>query len=190
MSMVSILEKPMARERFHPLTVAAYHVLGEMGILSKQTELLRGVVFEKMPKSPRHTFLVLLLCRMLSQVLPADLHLRQEQPLTCRDSEPEPDLAVVEGKLEDYAKSHPTTAKLVVEVALSSEELDREKISIYAEAGVTEHWLVLDGAKRVEVYRDPVDGRYGSSQAFAIEDVVRSSAVPQFEVKLAELFAT
>jgi Uma2 family endonuclease len=187
--MVAILEKAWAREKVLPLSVKAYHGLGELGVLSENTELLRGVVFEQMPKSPRHTFLVLLLCRMLSGVLPPHLHLRQEQPLTCRDSEPEPGLAVVEGRLQDYAQQHPSTALLVIEVALSSENLDREKISIYAEAGVTEHWLVLAGQRRVEVYRDPVDGRYCSSLSFGEADILRSSTVPEFEVKLAELFA-
>src|SRR5436190_15025741 len=37
-----------------PLSVKAYHALGDMGLIPKQTELLYGQVFHKMSKSPLH----------------------------------------------------------------------------------------------------------------------------------------
>src|SRR6266480_5689478 len=39
-----------------PLSVKAYHALGEMGLIPKQTELLYGQVFHKMSKSPCTVF--------------------------------------------------------------------------------------------------------------------------------------
>lgn len=62
----------------------------------------------------------------------------EDQPLTLRDSEPEPDIVVVRGTVEDYRIQHPSTAALVVEIAISSLGLDHGKIALYAEAGVEE----------------------------------------------------
>ena len=50
------------------------------------------------------------------------------------------------GHPDDFRTAHPSTALLAVEVPVSTEDADREKIAIYAEAGVTEFWLVLPAA--------------------------------------------
>ncbi|MCP4511624.1 MAG: Uma2 family endonuclease, partial [Fuerstiella sp.] len=80
---------------------------------------------------------------------------RVEQPLTLIDSEPEPDIAVVEGSLDDYRESHPVSADMVIEVAVSTEDVDREKTSIYAGAGISEYWIVLPQQQIVVVHRNP-----------------------------------
>ena len=46
-----------------------------------------------------------------------------------------------------------------MEVAVSSRGLDREKASLYAEAGIKEYWILLAGEKAVEVYTEPQDWR-------------------------------
>ena len=52
--MTALLELPAFRERVHGLSVEDYHRLGELGILSRDVELLRGIVVTKMPKTPLH----------------------------------------------------------------------------------------------------------------------------------------
>ena len=59
--------------------------------------------------------------------------------MTLNDSEPEPDVAVVPGSVEDYRSAHPSTAVLIIEVAVSSEDVDREKAELYASAGIKEY---------------------------------------------------
>ena len=66
----AILESPGARERVLPLSVRAYHDLAERGLISEKAELLRGVIFEKMPKSRFHVRLVRFLEALLRQQLP------------------------------------------------------------------------------------------------------------------------
>jgi Uma2 family endonuclease len=69
---------------------------------------------------------------------------------------PEPDVAVVAGRVEDYDRAHPTAALLVVEVADSSLKQDRiTKGAIYAAAGVPEYWIVNLRDDCVEVRRGP-----------------------------------
>src|SRR5947199_2514689 len=89
-----------------PLSVKAYHALGEMGLIPRQTELLYGQVFRKMSKSPLDSFLAMRLLRLLQALVPHGCLCRSEQPITCQDSEPEPDLAVVRAREEDFRQRH------------------------------------------------------------------------------------
>jgi len=71
-------------------------------------------------------------------------------------SVPEPDVAIVPGRYEDYDRVHPRTALLIVEVADTSLAQDRlTKAVIYAAAGIPEYWIVAIRGQRVEVHRDP-----------------------------------
>jgi len=71
-------------------------------------------------------------------------------------SVPEPDVAVLPGRLEDYDHVHPSGALLVVEVADWSLPQDRlTKGAIYARNGVREYWIVNLRDQCVEVLREP-----------------------------------
>jgi hypothetical protein len=118
----AVTDEPSIRARMHPIGVETYHHLGQMGHLSERTELIRGVIIDQMPKSPLRTSIVQKLTRALLRTLPPGWHPRAEQPMTFADSEPEPDLAVVAGEIEDYEQAHPRTAALVIEVCVTSEE--------------------------------------------------------------------
>ena len=52
--MTALLEVPAVREQVHRMSVEEYHRAGKTGVLSKNVELLKGIVFTKMPKSPLH----------------------------------------------------------------------------------------------------------------------------------------
>ena len=131
-----LLQEPTIMQRAMPITVEQYHALFAQGLIPESAELLEGVIIEKMPKSPLHAYILLALLKLLQDVVTAKNHVRPEQPITCRRSEPEPDLAVVVGRAEDYVHAHPQTAEIVIEIAVSSAEIDRRKAAIYAEAGV------------------------------------------------------
>ncbi len=185
--MVKILELPSVRRQARPIDVRTYHWMGENGLADERTELLRGVIVEKMSKSPLHSFVVNKLIGLLSLIAPAGTTLRKEDPLTLSDSEPEPDVALVAGSPADFKTRHPASAELVIEVAVSSAELDREKAAIYAEAAVKEYWLVLPEDQAVEIFSDPADGRYRNHAVAARGETAVSTVVPAFRVNLAEL---
>ncbi len=187
--MSAILEIPEVRQRVSPLSVEEYHRLGEFNEQGRRTELIRGVVIAKMSKSPLHRTISSRLYRLLLSRLPEGFSVCKEEPLTLLDSEPEPDIAVTLGSDRDFSVSHPTTAELVVEVAVSSPALDRENASLYAEAGVKEYWIVLGHERRVEVYRRPANGRYQDTHILAADDTIECASVPAVRVRLSELFA-
>ena len=81
--------------------------------------------------------------RLASRLTGGGQALRVAQPLTLADSEPRPDIAVVIGTRDDFRTTHPQTAELVIEVAVTTEEIDRARIAINSEAQIDECWLVL-----------------------------------------------
>src|SRR2546425_7510361 len=186
--MAAILEIPGVPERLSPLSVEEYHRLGEYNENGRRTELIRGFVIEKMSKSPLHRTIASILYDLLLSKLPPGYAIWKEEPLTFVDSEPEPDISVAPGKKRDFTETHPSTGELVVEVAVSSPELDRELASLYAEAGVKEYWIGLGNEKRIEVYRRPEAGRYEEKAVFGPDDLLQCSIVPELRLRVADLF--
>jgi len=113
---------------------------------------------------------------------------RQEQPLTFADSEPEPDVAVETGASADYRSSHTSTAILIIEVAVSSADVDRAKASLYAAAGVLEYLIVLPDERRVEAYTGPQVSAYLHQQSFGAGEALRLSSWPQRALDVSSLF--
>jgi len=186
--MTPLLELPTVRERMHRLSVAEYHRAGEAGVISENVELLRGIIVTKMPKSPLHEFVAQKLMLLLLALLPKAFQVRCERPLTLRDSEPEPDLSVVRGLPEDWLKGHPTTAQLVVEVAVTSVSVDETKAEIYAEAGIPEYWLVRAQERTVDIYREPTHEGYRSKITLTASDVLQCASLPGVSFPLADIF--
>ena len=185
--MIDLLELPEFRHRVSPLTVAEYHRLGEFDDRGRRTELIRGMVLQKMSKSPLHSALSARLYEIFRSQLPSTHCLRKEEPLTFTDSEPEPDLAIVAGSNEDFQSSHPITAELVVEVSVSSLAEDRAKAAIYAEAGVREYWIVMAKEQQVEIYRNPAAGLFAERLLLDEGKTLVCASLP-ISVRLGDLF--
>ena len=133
--------------------------------------------------------MVFRLMRLLQAVLPAGILVRSEQPITCGNSEPEPDVAVVRGKEEDFWTEHPHTAELVIEVCVTSHDYDRSKLRAYASAGVKECWLVLGPEKQIEVHRLPVGENYSERIVHGPGGNLTCAAAPEFALDLDMFFA-
>lgn len=175
--MQSLLENSSIRDAVLRLDVDQYHRLCSSGIVPGRTELLKGVVVEKIGKSPLHTWTVAFLEDWFRKNLRDSLLLRVEQPLTLGTSEPEPDLAIVAGHRDDFRRCHPQHAEVVVEVAVTTAELDRAKSKIYAEAGIPLYVLVLPEQKQVVLFRDVRDSAYK----------VRETFMPGSQIQLLEI---
>lgn len=186
--MSAILDEPAVRRAVWPVSVDFYHELGRLGLLNRSVELLDGIIVSKMSKSPLHASVVRRLAKMIGAALQPGQELFREDPLTLEGSEPEPDLAVVQGQESDFLDHHPSSAQLVVEVAVTSVEIDRRKAAIYARAGIVEYWLVEPEAKRITVFREPGATDYGSEQVLHLGDRLTSVALPGLSFGLANIF--
>jgi len=189
--MLEVLEIPEVRQRVEPVTIERYHRMIELGFFTANpVELVNGVILEKMSKSALQVYLVKLLFRMLSQFCPEGQFLvSKEDPLTIGNSEPEPDLSVVKGRLEDFRHGKPTTAEFIIEVAIHSLALDRAKAREYGKAGVTEVWIVQPEEKITEVYRNPEEGTFAEVFEVPADHILESSALPGFRFCLADALA-
>ncbi len=187
--MSAILDLPEMRAIVTRWSVKDYERLVEEGILGKGVELIRGVIVHKMSKSPRHRALTKRIYDFFMALRVVGCVVFQEAPLRLADSEPEPDAAIVRGEESDFDERHPTTAELVVEVAISSAVLDRENASMYAEAGVAEYWIVLGREQSVEVFRQPENGVYLQRRVYTASETLVCESVPGVMVSLADWFA-
>jgi Uma2 family endonuclease len=187
MKATEALQPPVPSAEFWPLSVEAYHVLGVARLIPERTELLYGFVYYKKSNSPLYSLLVQLLQDLLHSVVPEGFLVRTEQPITCVDSEPEPDLAVVHGQVADFRLAHPRTAELVIEVCVTSADYDRSKLRAYAGAGVKECWLVLGPEKQIEVHRQPGEGQFAQRTLHGPGAQLTSTAIPSLTVDVSKL---
>jgi Uma2 family endonuclease len=149
----------------------------ELGIVGEDehVELLGGALVEMSPQGPPHAFSTIRLAERFRAAYAGVGHVREEKPLTASEYDlPEPDIALVRGAIDEYAQRHPTgrDAILIVELALTSQRIDRRKAAIYAAAGVEVYWLLDLVARRLEVRTVPESGAYQITRVLSEDDVV------------------
>ncbi|MBM4442804.1 MAG: Uma2 family endonuclease [Candidatus Rokubacteria bacterium] len=174
-----------------------YYRLGEAGaFVDENLELIDGQLIVAEPKGTYHVTALGKAVRALNAALPAGWHVRVQDPIALDDeSEPEPDIAVVPGAVEDYVDAHPQRPALVVEVADTSLAFDRErKGSLYARGGIADYWIVNVADRSLEVYREPsrdrsaaFGWRYLSVDRLTPPADVAPLALPEVRVAVAQL---
>jgi Uma2 family endonuclease len=154
-------------------SVADYERMIESGVFPVKgdirTELIYGEVRKMSPPNPPHEDTVDILNYWSVDVTPRDkIRVRVQNSLGIPefDSVPEPDIAWMRVR-DDYRTRRPQASDvlLLIEVSESTLAKDRiEKGRLYAEAEIAEYWIVnlIDGC--LEVYRDPQEGVYRTSQ--------------------------
>ncbi|NLX99479.1 MAG: Uma2 family endonuclease [Rhodopirellula sp.] len=164
------------------LSVEQYHQMARAGILSEDSplELLDGWLVPKMTKNPPHSVVTDRVRRALEQTLPAGWLVRSQEPITLSASEPEPDVAVVRGELDDYLERHPEPHEVALVVEVSDISLRRDRTTkkrLYAEAGIPLYWIVNLLDRHIEVYGDP-SGPGESPDYRARRDFAATDAIP------------
>jgi Uma2 family endonuclease len=152
-------------EPVHRLSVKQYHLMVSAGILTPDdgVELLEGWLVTQKTKNPPHRIATHNTTACLEAVIPSAWYVDAQEPIVTVDSEPEPDVAVIRGKTEDYATSNPSAALvgLVVEVADVTLLRDRQvKGRIYGRAQIPFYWIVNLVERQLEVYESPSESGY------------------------------
>ena len=174
-------------------TVAQYYRAAEAGVLGKRrTELIEGEIIKMPPASPEHSGHVSSLNRKLVRRLPEHYDVRCQLGVRMSDiTEPEPDIAVVKARADEYTKAHPTPPDtlLLIEVSKSSlaYDLDR-KAGLYAKAGIREYWVLDLKARRLHVFTGPTAEGWRTHTILTPREEVKCSTVPELKLKVSELF--
>ncbi len=171
------------RSEYEKMIAAGLFAPGE------RVELIDGEILQMTPQGSFHATAVRLAEDALRTAFGLDFDVRAQMPLALGPaSEPEPDVAVVPGSARDYREAHPATALLVVEVADSTLEYDRErKGTVYAAAGIADYWVVNLVDHWLEVYRDPREGQYLSTRRYLPGDHIAPLAVPASQIPVADI---
>ena len=158
----------------------------------ERIELVDGQLVVKMsPQGQPHVICVIKVSAWLNDIIGDDQHIHTQMPIALgpRD-EPEPDIAVVQGRPDDYLDEHPLPHQvaLLVEVGDSTLTRDRRlKVPRYAAAGVAEVWLVDLEGRRLETHRDPAPGGYGTVTTLAEDKSVSPLFQPEARVVVSDL---
>ena len=170
------------------LRVEEYHAMIRAGIFDEDEplELIEGILCTMSPQDVAHAQVIQLLTRVLVRTVPDSLLVRVQLPLTLENhSEPEPDIAVVTAEAGFAADGHPRHARLVIEVAGSSLDRDRQvKAPLYARAGIPEYWIVNLEARVVEIHRqvNAKQGRYRVATEVSSPDEAASTEIPEVAI--------
>lgn len=170
-----------------------YRQLGDWGFFDgRRVELLHGEVVEMSPQGWPHALAKGNTADVLRAVFAGAGWVSEQSPYPTAGSDPEPDVAVIPGRRQDYM-DHPTAALLVVEVADTT--LDRDttvKAEMYATAGVADYWVLDVVGRELLVYRDPQptpDGgaAYRDLTTFGPAGSVSPLAAPAAVIRVADL---
>jgi Uma2 family endonuclease len=174
-----------------------YERLVELGLFQgKPVELIGGQLLVAEPQGSYHANAVSVADDVLRSVLPPGWVTRAQMPVALdEESEPEPDIAVVQATRADLWDAHPSRPALAVEVAESSLAFDRDvKGSLYARAGIADYWIVNLVDRVVEVHRDPrpdegapYGWRYPTVDVFRRGDSIALLALPSTRLAVSAL---
>ncbi|MEG3860072.1 Uma2 family endonuclease [Microcoleus sp. herbarium12] len=149
-------------------SIAEYHRLGELGFFApdERVELIRGEIIKMAAKGRFHSVCNSLLLEELVILLARRARLRVQEPiiLCTTNSEPEPDVVIARNRYDNYLDSHPEPADilLVIEVSDSTLKYDqRTKLSLYAEAGISNYWIFNLVDRQLEMHSEPYQKRQG-----------------------------
>jgi Uma2 family endonuclease len=177
-------------------TIDQYDRMNDIGVFDDRdvrVELLFGEIVEMSPPNPLHDYVIdLLNYWSIQNTQPEKIWVRIQNPLGIPefDSVPEPDVAWMKSKDYSQRRPEPEDVLLLIEVAESSLGKDRHtKGKLYAEAGIQDYWIVNLNDARIEVYRDPVDGQFQTSQTVGPGDALSPLARPDVDVNVAKLIA-
>lgn len=154
-------------------TIERYHRAIEAGIFDDQPiELLRGDLIVMPPEREPHAYYNTEAADYLRTLLGERAKIRDAKPVTLpNNSEPAPDVAIVKPLGEVYLEHHPYPEDIFWIIEFSNATLNKdlgEKKDIYAEAGITEYWVVNLKYKRLQVFRDLKNGQYKTELTLTI----------------------
>ncbi len=175
----------------HRFSLDEYHQLIESGGFDEDSrvELIEGVIADMSPKTAEHENAIRWLTRWLISAVDSErFEVGVQTALTLGGSEPEPDLAVI--PIDAPRPYHPATAALVIEVAVSSQDRDlRQKPVLYAQAGITEYWVVDLDSGVVVVHRNATETGYEAIAEIPADGAVQAQAVELPRLEVADLLA-
>ncbi len=159
----------------------------------KRLELIQGRIIENPPMNPPHASLADIIAEMLRAAVEPSLIVREAKCIHIAfDGEPVPDISVVRGKRTDYRERHPTPddTALLVEVADTTVAYDTGgKALLYAQAGISDYWVILVGENAILVHREPMPNGYQGVRRCEVTDTISPLAASDVVLAVRDLLS-
>ena len=178
----------------HLLSVNDYHRMADAGIFTEDQsiELINGEIFDMPPIGSFHAGFVTRLSRVLINKIADQAIVTIQNPIYLNEfSEPEPDIAILKARADDYMQSLPTAADvlLLIEVADSSLHYDCTiKLPQYACHQIPEVWLFNLKEQRLDIYQQPEKDYYRLHLRPKAGDSIQPLLVDSLSVNWSALF--
>ena len=171
-------------------SVDEWHELVDSGVLEgKSIELLEGNIVEMSPEGIEHSYTNQSVSDYFRELLKGKAHVRETHPITLDNSEPEPDIAIVELPTTIYRLHHPFPQNIYLLIEVSNRTLskDREQKTItYARNGIPEYWIIDLKNKKLVVHTQPQNNIYSQVAEYQ-SGAIALQAFPNINVDLSKL---
>ncbi len=157
-----------------------------------RVELLGGLIWDMASQLTLHTTGVRLTQIALEEAFQGQFEVRVQMSIALPNGmKPEPDIAVAVGTPLDYLKHHPAPEELLLTVEVSDSSLTKDrglKLVSYAQAWITEYWIVNLVSRQLEVYRNPIpSGTYTDFHIYLPGEIVIPISLPTKAIAVADL---
>ena len=137
-----------------------FYKMGDAGLFEgRRAILVEGEILAMPAMGLLHRSVLIRASKVLETVFGPGFFVSPQCPFDVgQATDPEPDIALIRGTLEEYFSRGFTEAALIVEVSDSTLPYDRRgKASLYASAGVQDYWIINinEQPAQVEIFRQP-----------------------------------
>ena len=189
----TMAKAPATGRETRKFTVDEYFRMVEAGILKpkERVELIEGEILIMPPIGPRHSGGVNRYVRVFAPLAGSRYTLQIQGPVRLNErSAPEPDVVLAKFREDDYSFAHagPEDILLIIEVADSSLDYDREvKAHIYGRAGIPETWVLNLPRDCIERFLGPGPDGYGQHTVLRRGEKVSPVSLPDLELAVEDL---
>ncbi len=158
------------------ITVDEYHKMAEAGILGHKdrVELIQGEILHMSPIGSKHSAVVSRIMHLFVTTFTDKATVQVQGAIQIEKySEPEPDILLLKQREDFYYNQLPQAEDvlLLVEVSDLTLSFDKDvKLSIYAEAGIQEYWIVDINANQILMHSSPEGNIYKEIKIMTRED--------------------
>ena len=170
-----------------------YHQMIDTGLLDdRKVELLCGEIIEMSPEGVSHSSYCRETGKYLRRILGDRADISEAHPITLpNNSEPEPDIAIVRISPTRYRDRHPQVSDIFWLIEISNSTLVKDlgiKKDIYADAGISEYWVMNLQESVLVVFRDLTTSGY-QSETRLNSGTISPLSFPDISIDVQQLFA-
>ncbi|WP_310488869.1 Uma2 family endonuclease [Chamaesiphon sp. VAR_69_metabat_338] len=173
-------------------SVDDYQKMIATGLLDgRSVELINGAIIQMVPAGIADAFCCRGTAKYLRTILGDRAEISEAHPISLpSDSEPEPDIAVLKTPDTLYQNRHPQPDDIFWLIEIANTTLVNDlgvKRELYAQAGISEYWVMNLQTSELKVFRDLSANEYRSEISLD-SGTISPLAFPDLAIDLSRLF--